>query len=511
MIVDSQVKEILKIQKKKRKVTRKKKTKKEVQLSEDINNLWKLGVISWKMDSNQLEMYKQYHNRGDNFDVVALYSRQTGKSYGAGIIAIEEALQNPGIVICYVAPTTKMARNIVRKNFVQILKDCPEDLDPKYNEKENEYRFRNGSLIKIYGTDNQAAEGIRGNSFDRVIIDEAGFIDKAEFDYIMTSIIIPTMVTSENPAMLYISTPPKTADHPFNKKIDAAAFEERLLVKTIYDCPRLTPERIRTIAKNTGGEDSVDFRREYLCHRIVDRDSLVIPEANEENMNEIVGEWKRPAHFTYYTAADWGVKDWNAILFAYYDFRSAMVVIEDELIINGAIHTTQDIADQIKQKEVELWGDGENHEFMNPPDMRVCDNNLQLIIDMNRLHDLSFISTRKDDKDAAINEVRIKVAGRKIRINPRCKNLIKHIKTASWNKSRKDFAHCPDGSHYDTVDALIYLVRNVMFQKNPYPHDFDVPKDSFLSDKYHESNDHRTSFEKSMTNMFSIKKFKNKK
>jgi hypothetical protein len=61
---------------------------------------------------------------------------------------------------------------------------------------------------------------------------------------------------------------------------------------------------------------------------------------------------------------------------------------------------------------------------------------------------------------------------RQIYINPRCKTLISHMKTASWDKSKKDFKRSPDGGHYDGVAALLYLSRNIDKTRNPYPNGY---------------------------------------
>jgi hypothetical protein len=101
-------------------------------------------------------------------------------------------------------------------------------------------------------------------------------------------------------------------------------------------------------------------------------------------------------------------------------------------------------------------------------------NNIILLNDLQLEHGLNFIATRKDNKEAAINNVRLKIANRDIVINPKCKTLISHLKNATWEKtnSRKgyrQFARSADNGHYDAVDALIYLIRNVVYGKNPYP------------------------------------------
>jgi hypothetical protein len=49
--------------------------------------------------------------------------------------------------------------------------------------------------------------------------------------------------------------------------------------------------------------------------------------------------------------------------------------------------------------------------------------------------------------------------------------LIRHIKNARWKEkgNKDDFARSPDDGHYDAVDALLYFMRAVNYNKNPYP------------------------------------------
>ena len=126
----------------------------------------------------------------------------------------------------------------------------------------------------------------------------------------------------------------------------------------------------------------------------------------------------------------------------------------------------------LSEKEKKLWGDPSNPDpkSYKPPYIRVSDNNnLLLLNDLDTLHGLRFIPTRKDNKEAAVNQVKMKIADCDIIINPRCKVLIYHIKNAKWDKNRKSFVRSPDAGHYDALDALIYLVRNIVLGKNPYP------------------------------------------
>jgi hypothetical protein len=64
----------------------------------------------------------------------------------------------------------------------------------------------------------------------------------------------------------------------------------------------------------------------------------------------------------------------------------------------------------------------------------------------------------------------------KIAINPKCTTLIRHLKNAKWasTTSKDTFARCPQGSHYDGVDACAYLVKAVDFKRNPYPKSYGM-------------------------------------
>ena len=88
--------------------------------------------------------------------------------------------------------------------------------------------------------------------------------------------------------------------------------------------------------------------------------------------------------------------------------------------------------------------------------------------------EINFIATKKDDKEAAINTLRVMLASKKIIIHPRCQTLIRHLRNVKWDSTGKKFARSPDDSHYDAADAAIYLVRSIIYSRNPYPAHFDM-------------------------------------
>jgi hypothetical protein len=397
----------------------------------------------------------------------------THNSYLLTILAIEQCLKKEKSIVKFLQPEVKMIRTNIRPIIQEIFDDAPPEVTPQFKTQDNIYVFPNGSEIQLAGTDNGNYEKLRGGNSDLALVDEAGFC--SDLNHIIKYILIPTTTLTRGRIVLSSTTPP-IPDHEFNKEMEKAELENRLIRKTILDAvsdgkeienPRITEEVVADIVKSyTKGKDDEAFRTEYLCEIIRDSDHSVIPEFTAEVEKDCVTTWPRPIFYDRYVAMDIGFQDWTAVLFAYWDFDNAVLVIEDEFLINKM--TTSNLADGIKQKEAELWTNKLTGEI-EPPYLRFSDNNLIVINDLQQEHQLNFLATEKHNKSAYLNMARNMIQNRQIIINPKCKNLIVHIKNASWNKSKSDFARDPNNGHYDCIDALAYMVRNVDQNKNPYP------------------------------------------
>ena len=108
------------------------------------------------------------------------------------------------------------------------------------------------------------------------------------------------------------------------------------------------------------------------------------------------------------------------------------------------------------------------------------DNDLKLLNDLQQIHEIMFIATKKDNKEAAVNNLRVWIQNDRIKIHPRCKHLLYHLEFGQWDKNRSKFKNLPDsqdktirGGHVDAVDALIYMVRNIHEHRNPFPEDYN--------------------------------------
>lgn len=440
--------------------------------------LWHKGILDFCLDPSQRETKAKFYSSSTKVNVW-LISRRSGKSRTLCTIALEMAIKTPRSIIKYLAPEAKQVRTIIRPLMQELTLDCPEEIKPKYLSNEGMYRFPNGSEIHIAGSDNGGAEKLRGAKSDLCIVDEAGFC--SELKYAVKTVLLPTLLTTGGKLILS-STPPREGDHDFVAFIEEATAKGSIVKKTVYDCPRFSKEFIdREILSQYPSDQDAEFKREYMCELSRDDNLQVIPEFTDELEKKIVQEVPRPAYFDSYVSADWGVSDFTALLFGYYDFKLAKIVIEDELMMHGAKMNTAVLADAIKRKEASLWQDIYT-EQPKPVFLRVCDNNKLLIQDMQQQHGITFLATEKMGKEGYLNQARILLASERIIIHPRCKNFIAHLKFATWSSNRTTFARSSTYGHFDFLDSFIYLTRNIIMGKNPYPKDA-LPFDSFYLEK----------------------------
>lgn len=431
--------------------------------------LWRKGILHWKLDENQLEMYDFAKNKDDKILVIGC-ARRVGKSYFMTTLAIETCLATPNQIVKFIAPKAIDLRKIIQPLIRDITSDCPKDLLPKYNSKENIYKFHNGSEIHLAGTDNGRADSIRGGNANLCLIDEAGFC--TELDYVVNSVLIPT-TTLTGGKVIMASTPPKNMGHPFVDFMVEAEKNQAFIKRTIFDNKRLTKEDIDGLAYAVGGYDSVDFKREYMVEMITDTNFAVIPEWNPELELAIVKTLPKPEYYDAYVGMDIGGRDMTAVIFAYYDFRNGALIVEDELIMQGKDLVSDVLAGSIREKEQKLWLDYLGQ--YRSPYMRISDNNnIMLLNDLQIKHQLTFLPAPKDNADAQLNNLRLLLKSHKIIINPRCVGLISHLKNAIWNKARTSYVRNNTFGHFDALDALKYLVRMVDFNKNPYPAGYDL-------------------------------------
>lgn len=440
------------------------------------DELWRRGQISlYKLTPEQKDISTKITESNQKI-IVVLCSRRLGKTFYAICLAIDTCLKIPNASVKFVSPTQKMVKDNIESLMTKILEDCPEELRPEYVKSRNMFRFKNGSILQMAGTDSGNAERLRGGFAHLCIIDEAQSCN--DLTNTVRSILIPTTTHTKGKVVL-LGTPPRDSEHDFMKFVADADEQDVLIKKTIHESTILKADELEGIlSAYPGRENHPDFKREYLCIVQKDTEFSAVPEFTDELEAEVVKVMERPPHFDYYESMDLGGKDLTVVLFAYFDFRKALIVIEDELVMDFQEKGNHIglLVQKIQEKEAEHFSDPIVHE-VRAPYMRVSDIDYIALGEIRKhsYNKIDFMLAKKDDKASAVNNLRIMIANKRIIINPRCKTLIKHLRNVKWSKSNRSmFDRSVGMGHYDAVDALIYLTRAIVFSKNPYPANFGL-------------------------------------
>lgn len=444
---------------------------------QDRGELWHRGVLRWKFHPGQYVVDETYCRAQNDWPFfVAEVSRQFGKTFWAVAKAIETAIQNPQCSIRIATAFFADLESIVLPAFARLLEDCPANLAPKYNVSKARFLFPNGADIILVGLDKNPHK-LRGSRLRLVIIDEAGFVDSETLQLAIESVIIPAFTHEPDARCILISTPAAEGqDHYFSDFADQALLHGTYVKFTIHDNPMISDVRKLELAKPMGGMTSVAWRREYLCERIVDTTRAIIPEAS---MGKFVAEVPRPEYFGYlhrYESLDSGTADKTAMLFGYYDFPKARLVIEGEFWLQNESVTTRNIAAETRRVEGELEYDKSE---LLPVYRRVADNDNQILLqDLGTTENLWFNPTDKDSLEAMVNHVRLLFQDGRIIVHPRCLLLILTLRSALWNKKRDAFSRTKATGHADALSALVYLARNLDVHTNPFPALYGIDVDN---------------------------------
>jgi hypothetical protein len=243
--------------------------------------------------------------------------------------------------------------------------------------------------------------------------------------------------------------------------VGKAAATGDLYKYTIYDAPHIPREKADEYVNEAGGPDSPTARREYFAEIVIDETHAIVPEFSRVKA-DIVVERERPEYYDAYVSADFGFHDLTVVLFSYWDFARARLVIEDEISMQGASGIEVGMA--VAAKERALWPG------IKPT--RVADAPAQLLADL--AHPtlgpgVAFGPARKDDAEAALNALRMEIGRKRVEIHPRCKTLTSHLEYGTWNSSRTSYDRAEGYGHWDAIDALKYLLRSVARLRNPEP------------------------------------------
>lgn len=405
-------------------------------------------LAPWYLFNTQMDIYVQI---GEHRFPVIECARRFGKTTTALIYVRERMALTEQWIVRWCEPWKNQAREIVQPEVSKIEQLFPEPSRIRYYKTDSFYEHpKTGSRLYLRGVNEDRGESSRGSFSHMIVCDEVG--SWKEPDYIINEVLLPQLLTTKG-ALIKLSTPPRNLGHKWYQYKEDAIIEGSFLQKTINDCTWIDDDEKEVIKREVG---EIAWRREFMCEPITDPEALVIPEFSSDHIKDL----KHPPYYDCYVGADFGFKDFTAVVFGYVDFLTRTLVIEDEVVVNAK--NSQEIANMIKAKELELWPKKE-------PYRRTADAPMQQIYDLQNLHSLNILPTLKDDKYAAINALRVLFNEKRIIINPRCVKTLHQLRVGIWNERRTDFERGDTTGHLDSIMALVYLNRNIDWHKNPYP------------------------------------------
>lgn len=430
-----------------------------------IAELWRRGEISHLLLHEGQKVINKMWEELPGSMIVLNISRQWGKTFFSVVKSLEFAMKNRGANIRIGAAFESDLTEFIEPAFELALETCPLHLRPKYIQHKKRYVFKNGSRIKLVGLDKKP-NGLRGNTVDLIIIDEAGFVNR--LNYLYDSVIVPLTTHRPKARVIFQSTPPESPAHEFWDFVDKAKLSNSYAEFTIDQNPMLTKEDVWRLEQKLGGRHTTAFRREYLCERVVEEDRAIVPEWDKKYIVKEISHEDPYQFWLKHQAMDMGVqRDKTVVLFGFYHFLEACLYIENEIDISGSKTTTELIEKRLRQAEKDF---GYENTYR-----RIADNSHPLLLNDLSIKGISFAATDKGKLWEMVGELRVWVRSGRIKVHERCVQTIGCLESGIWNEKRDQFERSKAFGHYDALAALIYLVRNVDRFSNPVPAWYNNP------------------------------------
>lgn len=277
----------------------------------------------WSPHAGQIPIGRALFYEGAK-KIFVVFGRNGGKTQFAAYASWRWAMENPGSTVYIFEPYNTQAREILwASNVIQSF--GPDSWIDSVNNTEMRITFKNGSFIKITGSDNyEAYRGIKPTGlciFDEYKDIRSEFIDAFE----------PNLA-AYNPPALYIGTPPEFENH-FTVRMNLAKesphwryFHAPTSINPYISKEWLDQKREEYIA--TGEEET--WLREYMAVFVKGGKKSIFPQFLKLTFNPLdapkdLNKWHLFITFDPAASSVFGV------LFAFYNPYSKQMIIFDEI------------------------------------------------------------------------------------------------------------------------------------------------------------------------------------
>ena len=404
------------------------------------HQLWRRGELDFLLHPAQLLIYKNIQNRPEGVHkIVNECARRFGKSYLGIIVGLEHCLKNSGTVVRLVAPTKEQGYEIANSLMRTILETSPSGLVIPMKSK---LRWKVGkSEFIIGGVTNY--DTLRGTEASLIILEEPRDVLSDKLEDCIKSVLAPQLLTTKG-WLLFNSTTPKHVDHYFLTHIVPEAKQENTYNRyTIYDNPMLDAEQIDMAIKESGGETTSFFRREYLCEPVHDGAAMVIPAFSNTNVTT-----NESSSICWIAGDTGGVTDKTVIhLWTFNEVNTPMILKE---FVYDSNTSTNIIAACIATLQ-------QSHDV--PVNHVWLDAHGQTLVDLRKTHGLTVNLPPKQDRESAIRALNTAFYCNQVLVNQQCQHTIKALRSGMWNDRGTDFVRTTEFGHLDAVMATVYGFR----------------------------------------------------
>jgi Terminase large subunit, T4likevirus-type, N-terminal len=173
--------------------------------------------------------------------------RQSGKSTTTAIVALHQAIYDPGLVLC-VSPSLRQSRELFAK--VMLFLKSIEPVIPLEEDNKSSCELHNGSRIVSLPGD---PDTVRGYSAPKLVItDEAAYVSDA-----MQAAIAPMLAVSQG-RQIDMSSPNGRRGHFYENWVNGEGIERKKILGR--ECPRISAEFLEQQRKKLG---STLFAQEF--------------------------------------------------------------------------------------------------------------------------------------------------------------------------------------------------------------------------------------------------------
>ena len=375
--------------------------------------------------------------------LMLILPRQEGKTE-LGVRAIRSVLE-PHVhrSALFLAKSKTAGQKATREKFARIFDDQTYQVNTAVV-----YRKDTASSVCYMDSVDKDPDRIRGGTYHFIHWSEVAF-SKLEHgvscQQIFEKVIQPTLRTTKGYVLLESTTNGKNGWYDLFEAAESLGFKTlRLPLSRLVEMGLVSVKEFDYLKETT---HPLVFEQEYECGWVT-FEGLAYPEFTDDLIDK---DMARPAAWQHVALAiDWGWKpSATSILWAYVVGGVVHIFDEHYKMEELPVHTAESIIAKHALYGIEKFA-------------AVADHDPKSIKELN-LRKIPCRNANKVDTKGNRLEVKELMWAKRLKVHPRCVNLIKELKSATWDTKKEgeiDYNGCTWG-HYDGEASLRYLVREL--------------------------------------------------